>query len=85
MSYINTVLGPIHPQELGATMAHDHILWGPPGWEYDPDWWFHYPKVFAKCLADFIEYRRLGGKAMVDCSGIGFGAAVIFFRAFMGP
>lgn len=80
MSYINTVLGPIHPNELGVTMDHDHIIWGPPGWEYDPDWWFNYPKVFAKCLADFIEYRQLGGKSMVDCSGIGFGRDIELYR-----
>lgn len=76
MSYVNTVLGPIHPDELGATACHEHIFWGPPGWQYDPEWWFHYPKIFGQCLADLVEYRELGGKAIVDCSGIGMGREV---------
>jgi len=82
VSYVNTALGPIHPDELGVTATHEHILWGPPGWEYDPEWWFHYPKVFAKCLADLVEYRTLGGKTVVDCGGIGLGRDVELYRMF---
>jgi predicted metal-dependent phosphotriesterase family hydrolase len=80
MSYVNTVLGAIHPDELGVTATHEHIFWGPPGWEYDPEWWFHTPKVFAKCLADLVEYRELGGKTVVCCSGIGMGRDVEMYR-----
>jgi phosphotriesterase-related protein len=80
MSYVNTVLGSIHPNELGVTATHEHILWGPPGWEYNPDWWFHYPSVFKECMADLVEYRELGGKSIVDCSGIGLGRDVEFYR-----
>ncbi|MFC1893630.1 phosphotriesterase [Chloroflexota bacterium] len=80
MAYVNTVLGPIHPDEMGATSPHEHILWGPPGWRYDPEWWFHYPKVFQKCLADLVEFRRLGGRTIVDCSGIGLGRDVELYR-----
>lgn len=80
MSYVNTVLGPIHPNELGLTLQHEHILWGPPGWEYDPEWWFHYPKLYAKCLADLVEFQGLGGKAIVDASGIGMGRDIELYR-----
>ncbi|MFH1031718.1 MAG: phosphotriesterase [Chloroflexota bacterium] len=80
MSYVNTALGPIHPDEMGVTATHEHILWGPPGWEYNPEWWFHYPKLFAKCLNDMNEYRELGGGTVVDCSGIGLGRDVEFCR-----
>ncbi|OGA21228.1 MAG: hypothetical protein A3I01_19440 [Betaproteobacteria bacterium RIFCSPLOWO2_02_FULL_65_24] len=80
MACVNTVLGPIHPDELGVTATHEHILWGPPGWEYDPEWWFHPPKVFAKCLADLVEYRELGGTTVVCCSGIGLGRDVELYR-----
>lgn len=27
MSHINTVLGPIAPEQLGITMMHEHLLW----------------------------------------------------------
>ena len=32
---INTVTGPIKPEELGITLMHEHIVYGPPGWEGD--------------------------------------------------
>ena len=79
MSYVNTVLGPIHADELGVTASHEHVFWGPPGWEYDPEWWFHPPKVFAKCLNDLRDYRELGGDTIVCCSGVGLGRDVEFY------
>ncbi|MFC1893063.1 phosphotriesterase [Chloroflexota bacterium] len=80
MAYVNTVLGSIHPDEMGVTSPHEHILWGPPGWEYDPEWWFHYPKVLEKCVVDMKAFRELGGKTTVDCAGIGLGRDVEFYR-----
>jgi len=32
---INTVLGPISPEEMGGTLVHEHICYGCPGWEGD--------------------------------------------------
>ncbi|MBI3374365.1 MAG: hypothetical protein HY017_21785 [Betaproteobacteria bacterium] len=80
MAHVNTVMGAIHPDELGPTATHEHIVWGPPGWEHDPEWWFHYPQVFAKCLAGLVEYRELGGRSIMCCSGIGLGRDVEFYR-----
>ena len=76
---INTVLGSIHPDELGITAMHEHILWGPYGWQYDPEWWYHVPKVYQKCSQDLVEYGRLGGKTLVDLSGIGLGRNINFY------
>jgi phosphotriesterase-related protein len=36
MVRINTVLGPIDPESLGLTLAHEHIIAGYPGWACDP-------------------------------------------------
>ncbi|MBN1381187.1 MAG: hypothetical protein JXA41_05905 [Deltaproteobacteria bacterium] len=36
MSIINTVLGPISSDDLGLTLAHEHIIAGYPGWDCDP-------------------------------------------------
>jgi len=80
VGHINTVLGPISPSELGPTSSHEHVFWGPPGWEFDPEWWFHTPKVFEKCLNDLKEYRALGGKTFVDCTGIGLGRDLHLYR-----
>ena len=32
---VNTVLGPISPEEMGVTLVHEHICYGYPGWEGD--------------------------------------------------
>jgi phosphotriesterase-related protein len=32
---VNTVLGPVAPEELGVTLMHEHVLYGYPGWEGD--------------------------------------------------
>ncbi len=37
MAQVNTVLGPIHPKQLGMTSLHEHILFSTPGWEYSPE------------------------------------------------
>ncbi len=30
---VNTVLGPVQPDDLGITLVHEHICYGYPGWE----------------------------------------------------
>jgi hypothetical protein len=35
MNMVNTVLGPVKPEDLGITLMHEHILYGYPGWEGD--------------------------------------------------
>ncbi|MFH1137915.1 MAG: phosphotriesterase-related protein [Pseudomonadota bacterium] len=32
---VNTVLGPISPDDMGVTLVHEHILYGYPGWDGD--------------------------------------------------
>ncbi|MFC1893623.1 phosphotriesterase [Chloroflexota bacterium] len=73
MAHVNTLLGPIHPEEIGITAMHEHIMWGPPGWEYDPAAWFDMPKTFEKCFHELMDFKLLGGCTYVDCSGIGLG------------
>ena len=75
MAQVNTVLGPIHPDQLGTTSMHEHVLWNTPGWEYSPEANQHFdaPKIFEKVYNDFIDYKAAGGQTVVDCSGIGIG------------
>lgn len=72
MEHINTLLGPIHPREMGITAIHEHIMSGLPGWEFDPDFWFDV-RTFEKCYHELMDFRLLGGQTYVDCSGIGMG------------
>lgn len=73
MPHLNTILGAIHPEEMGITAVHEHIMWGLPGWECDPGSWFDIKRVFEKCHNELIDFRLLGGRTYVDCSGIGLG------------
>jgi phosphotriesterase-related protein len=73
MAYVNTVLGPIHPEEMGTTAMHEHILWGLPGWDYDPGFWFKIGTAFEECYKQLMDYKLRGGHTYVDCSPIGMG------------
>lgn len=74
-AHVSTVLGPIHPAEVGLCSLHEHLLWSEPGWEFSPEASEHFdpPTVFAKVYGDLVAYRRAGGRTIVDCSGIGIG------------
>src|SRR5215475_9885675 len=78
MAQVNTVLGPIHPKQLGRTSLHEHIVFNTPGWEYSPEAHeaFPAPKVFERIYNDLIEFKEAGGSAIVDVSGIGIGRDV---------
>ena len=73
MPKVYTILGPIHPEEMGICAMHEHIMWGPPGWEYNTDWWWDRTKVYERCLMDLNDYHDLGGGTLVDVSGIALG------------
>jgi predicted metal-dependent phosphotriesterase family hydrolase len=73
MKQVNTVLGPIHPEQLGMTSLHEHLLWGSPGWQWSPEAneIFHAPTVLQAIHDDLADYRAVGGRTLVDLSGIG--------------
>jgi phosphotriesterase-related protein len=73
--HINTVLGAIHPAELGACSIHEHLLYGPAGWQFlsEVATGFDPPRALASVLRGLIAFRQGGGRAVVDCSTPGFG------------
>lgn len=73
MAYVNTVLGRISPEEMGITATHEHIGFGNSGWHFDPDMFWSVSERLEKITNDLIDFRLLGGKTFVDCSGIGLG------------
>lgn len=80
MAHIETVLGPIAPEELGLTAMHEHIQFGMPGWELDP--WVEYDRAveFEKIKNDLVGFREAGGRTLVDCSGMTTGRDVEFYQ-----
>jgi predicted metal-dependent phosphotriesterase family hydrolase len=78
MAYVNTVLGPIHPGEMGITAMHEHIIWGLPKWECDPGFWFDTARGLEKCYDALMDFKLMGGQTYLDCSGIGMGRDIDF-------
>lgn len=81
MAVVQTVLGPIAPGDMGPTSMHEHIIFGYPGWEYDPEaLWrenlWNAPKVYERIYNDLVDFKAAGGRTFVDCSGIGLGRDV---------
>lgn len=78
MRHLNTLLGTVHPEELGTVAVREHILWGSPGWEFDPHAWPRIAKVFEKSFNELLDFKLLGGQTFIECSGIGTGRDLDF-------
>ena len=81
MAQVQTVLGPISPEALGMTAMHEHIVYGMPGWEYAPEVNFDRSSAFEKIKKDLVDFKSLGGKTIVDCSGVANGRDIEFYQA----
>ena len=73
MAFVNTVLGPIHAEEMEITAVDECLFWGPEGWELDPKAWFKIDKAFEKGYNELMDFRLQGGRTYIDCGGIGAG------------
>jgi phosphotriesterase-related protein len=64
---VQTVTGPVHPDDLGRTLMHEHLAVGYPGWESDT--WRPGPSAserFAVCVERVRELQALGYRTLVD-------------------
>lgn len=66
---IRTVTGDIKPEQLGRCLAHQHVIFGFPGWEccaIDP---FDYDKELERCAAVLIDAKeRFGLNSVIDAT-----------------
>lgn len=64
---IQTVTGPIRPDQLGPTLMHEHLVIGYPGWESDS---LHSgpsaEERFSICVDRIEELKALGYRSLVD-------------------
>jgi phosphotriesterase-related protein len=69
MAKINSVLGPISPDDLGITLAHEHIIAGYAGWECDalsrP---YNREKIVNICLKALMPVKEFGVRSIVDAT-----------------
>ncbi len=69
MEKINSVLGPIKTDDLGITLAHEHIMATYPGWQCDalsrP---YNREKIVNICLRALSPVKEFGVKTVVDAT-----------------
>lgn len=76
MSFIRTFNGDIKPKELGLTYSHEHIVCRPPYWvEQQMDDLLLDDKEKSKL--DVLDFKNLGGQAIVDATAIDYGRDVL--------
>jgi len=75
MSFIRTLHGDIQPNQLGFTYSHEHIVCRPPYWvEQQADDLLLDDKQKSK--QDVLDFKHLGGQAIVDATAIDYGRDV---------
>ncbi len=71
MAKINTVLGPISPEELGITLVHEHIATAYPGWDCDPlSRPYDREKMARICLRALEPVKAHGVRTIIDATPI---------------
>lgn len=71
---VRTVLGDVDPEELGFTLPHEHLINFPPtSARPDPD--YRLDDV-DKAIQEVELYKRAGGTALAEMTGIGYGRDV---------
>ena len=78
---VNTVTGPVSPDDLGVTLMHEHILYGYPGWEGDQSIApFDRPAMVEKSVAVLEMLKPLGLKTYVDATALDGGRCPEIYR-----
>lgn len=69
MAKINTVLGPIGPEQMGPTLMHEHMVLAYPGWDLDALCeQIEFPELVQICADALGEVKKYGVKTVVDAT-----------------
>ncbi|GAA4708827.1 phosphotriesterase-related protein [Promicromonospora umidemergens] len=79
--HVNTVLGPVPPDELGVVAIHETLLSVVPGAEHAFDLAVDRAQVFESVAAKLRDFREQGGGTVVDSSGMFHGRDVPLYEA----
>ena len=77
---VRTVLGPVAAQDLGVVLVHETLLSVVPGAEYAPEIDMDKSEIFEVLKRKLTDFRRNGGKTIVDYSGMFHGRNVKLYQ-----
>jgi phosphotriesterase-related protein len=77
---VRTVLGLVPADELGVVLIHESLLSVVPGAEYAPEINMDKSEIFEVLKRKLTEFRRNGGKTIVDRSGMFHGRDVKLYE-----
>jgi len=75
MKKAQSILGPVSEEQLGFTLAHEHLITNPPLWKIkeDPDFLLN---DLNKSITELESFRSVGGKTIVEGTAIDWGRNV---------
>lgn len=79
LSKIQTTTGTAHPEDLGRTLIHEHVLVGYPGWEIDalaPK--FKRAEALSRAVDQMQELQSFGVRTFVDPCPMDLGRDAVF-------
>jgi phosphotriesterase-related protein len=77
---VRTVLGLVPAKELGVVLIHESLLSVVPGAEYAPEINMDKSEIFELLKRKLTEFRRSGGKTIVDRTGMFHGRDVKLYE-----
>jgi phosphotriesterase-related protein len=77
---VRTVLGLVPAEELGVVLIHESLLSVFPGAEYAPEINMDKSEIFDVLKRKLTDFRRLGGRTIVDRSGMFHGRDVKLYE-----
>jgi phosphotriesterase-related protein len=77
---VRTVLGLVPAKELGVVLIHESLLSVVPGAEYAPEINMDKSEIFEVLKRKLTEFRRSGGKTIVDRTGMFHGRDVKLYE-----
>ncbi len=80
LGVVRTVLGPVPAQDLGVVLIHESLLSVVPGAEYAPEIDMDRSQLFEELKRKLTEFLRVGGKTIVDRTGMFYGRDVKLYE-----
>ncbi|TBL76551.1 phosphotriesterase [Paenibacillus thalictri] len=80
LGFVRTVLGPVPAHELGVVLIHESLLSIVPGAEFAPEIHMDKSEIFEILKRKLVDFRRHGGKTIVDRSGMFHGRDIKLYE-----